>query len=155
LSLRISIAPPPHVALASAIAELVTAFCRLQLPDPDLAMRVHLAAHELAENLAKYAIGSPASLEVELVPCNGARALCIRTRNRAAPDRIADIEQRLETLIDSNDPHDHYDRLIAHAIERPGLSGLGLARIRAEADLALDYQVEGDEVTVVATAALP
>lgn len=154
LSLRISLAPPPHVLLASSLAQLVGTFCRLELGDPDLVMRCHLTAHELAENVAKYSSASPASLELDLIQQNGSRTLHIRTRNHAAPERISEVERRLKALSDAKDPSEHYDRLLAQAIQRPGMSGLGLARIRAEADLQLDYQVDGDEVTIVATASL-
>ena len=45
-----------------------------------------------------------------------------------------------------------YDRMIARSTTRSFGSGLGLARIRAEAEMNLSYSLRGDEVTITAEA---
>ena len=47
------------------------------------------------------------------------------------------------------DPVAYYDRLIRSTAPIMGTSGLGLARIRAEAGLDVDCTVEGREVSIV------
>ena len=51
----------------------------------------------------------------------------------------------------AEDPEALYNQLVRRAAKRrDGGSGLGLGRIRAEADLALSYAIEGDTVVVTA-----
>jgi hypothetical protein len=82
--------------------------------------------------------------------------LRIETTN-SAPQR--DIERAvglLNDLRDADDPVAYYDQLILSVapVREPGVSGLGLARIRAEGELELDYRVEGDALTIAVEAPL-
>ena len=58
----------------------------------------------------------------------------------------AEVDQRSERL---------YDRMIEESAPLEGVSGLGLARIRAEGGLDFDYTIEGDELTLIVTAPVP
>ena len=57
----------------------------------------------------------------------------------------------LDEVVNADDVTGMYNRLVRRAAKRTdGGSGLGLGRIRAEADLALSYAIDGDTVSVTA-----
>lgn len=155
VSLFIRLAFFPSACLVSAISRLVSDFCQIGLRDVDLSARFHMAAHELAENITKYSTTSRVSLEVELAERNGQHTLSVRTKNRTSPERLADLEKRLHELKATKDPAALYDRIIEETAPLEGVSGLGLARIRAEGGLDFDYTIDGDELTLAVTAPVP
>ncbi|HEY5377269.1 MAG TPA: hypothetical protein VIK01_26500, partial [Polyangiaceae bacterium] len=65
-------------------------------------------------------------------------------KNLAHPERLADVQRRLDAVHAANDAVAHYDDLIRTAAGRRDGSGLGLARIPAESELKLDYAIERD-----------
>jgi hypothetical protein len=154
-SLFIRLAFFPSEQLVTAVSRLVGDFCQIGLRDVDITSRFHMAAHELAENITKYSTTSRVSLEVELAEKDGLCTLSVRTRNQASPDRLAEVEQRLKALKATPDPIAFYDRMIEETAPLEGVSGLGLARIRAEAGLDFDYTIVGDELTLVVQMAVP
>ena len=119
------------------------------LASEDEADRMALAAHELIENLVKYSNDASSSLEIDVQEREGATHVTVRTRNSVAPERLRDLEDMLSSVATAPDPVAIYDKLLASSPNRKG-SGLGLARIRAEADMKLSYAVEGEEVTILA-----
>jgi hypothetical protein len=145
----------PREYLVPAISRLVSDICQIGVRDVDITSRFHMAAHELAENVTKYSTASRVSLEVELAEKDGLRTLSIRTRNQASPDRLAEVEKRLKELKTTQDPVGFYDRMIEETATLEGVSGLGLARIRAEAGLDFDYAIDGNELTLVVQAPVP
>jgi hypothetical protein len=61
------------------------------------------------------------------------------------------VRLALDEVVGAEDPLTMYNRLVRRAAKRTdGGSGLGLGRIRAEADLALSYAIDGDTVAVTA-----
>jgi hypothetical protein len=153
LFIRLSFFPSEH--LVSAISRLVSDFCQIGLRDLDLSSRFHMATHELTENITKYSTKSRVSLEVELSEKNGLHTLSVRTRNHTSPDRLIEVEKRLKELKATKDPVGFYDRMIEETAPLEGVSGLGLARIRAEGGLDFDYRIDGDELTLVVQAPVP
>lgn len=145
----------PSEALVSAISRLVSDFCQIGLRDLDISSRFHMAAHELAENITKYSTDSRVSLEVQLAERNGGHVLSITTRNHTSTERLREVAKRLEEIKFSANPIELYDRMIEESAPLEGVSGLGLARIRAEGGLDLDYKVDGNELTVVVQAPVP
>ncbi len=139
--------------LVPAISRLVTDFCRAGLGNLDTS-RFYMAAHELAENVTKYSTTSRGSLEVELSERDGAQTLSLRTRNQASPDKLAEVARRLDELKRAEDPMALYDRIIERSAPIEGVSGLGLARIRAEGGFEFDYAIDGTELTLVARTAV-
>lgn len=148
VSLFISLRFFPSERLVSAISRLVCDFCDVALADLDAGARFQMAAHELAENITKYATTDQVALEVELLESGDRHVLRIRTRNHASPQKLQEVGKRLEQLRNADDPLALYDRLILETAPVQGTSGLGLARIRAEGDLEFDYSINGDELTV-------
>jgi hypothetical protein len=155
ISLFICLSFFPSESLVSAISRLVSDFCQIGLRDLDISSRFHMAAHELAENITKYSTDARVSLEVELAETDGVHVLSVTTRNHTSPDRLLEVAKRLEEIKFTNDPNELYDRMIEESAPLDGVSGLGLARIRAEGGLELDYRIEGDELTVVVHAPVP
>jgi hypothetical protein len=156
LSLVIGLFDSPGEHVATDVSQRVGDFCEARFRDPDVRSRLHMAAHELAENVGKYATSSGASLQVELEPWrDDACCVSIRTRNQAAPTRLAEAVRRLDEVMRARDPVALYDRLIEESPPVEGVSGLGLARIKAEGGLDFDYAISGNELTVVARGRFP
>ncbi|HXX70634.1 MAG TPA: ATP-binding protein [Polyangiaceae bacterium] len=138
----------------ASVALLVADCCVARIHDADASRRLHLAAFELVENAVKYSSGRLARVELELeTRSDDERWLTLRVHNEADADRLEEIARRFTGLRPPSDAIDHYDRLIVEAASKPiGLSGLGLARIRAEGGLELDCAVDGRSLTVTARA---
>lgn len=153
LFVRLSFCPNEH--LVSAISQLVSDFCQMGLRDLDISYRFRMAAHELAENITKYSTTSRVSLEVELAEVQGVHILSVKTRNETSPERLIEVEKRLKELKSAVDPVELYDRMIEETAPLEGVSGLGLARIRAEGGLDFDYEIIGNELTLVVQAPVP
>ncbi len=141
---------PPPVRLVAATRRLVQAVCDEVLADPDTGCQVAMAAHELLENLAKHASSGAMEFEVTLVRRDGQDYVRIRTRNRATPTQLSDLSATLRAVETSVDPYRTYVQFLHRSATRVDGSGLGLARIRAEADMKITHSICGDEVTLFA-----
>lgn len=139
----------PCEQFVSGIARLAREFCRMTLADADAVSRVHMAVHELTENLVKYGSNQDVGVEVELERHDGATLVRIRSRNRATPERLEKAVLLLTRLREAPDAMAYYDQLIRDSAPLEGISGLGLARIRAEGELEVDFRVEGDELWIL------
>ena len=146
---------PPPTRVISATRRFVQEVYENLLDDPEMGSRVALAAHELLENLAKYARGGSLQLLVELVQRDGQSHVRIKTKNLADAEEIRELKQVLDELGEAQYPFKTYVDFIARSAESDVGSGLGLARVRAEADMNIRYAVSGDEVTVFAETAIP
>ena len=145
----------PSQRFVRKIVQWITDFCELSLQDNDVVYRVHMAIHELAENLVKYGTSNSVRLDVEVARVENGSVLRLRTRNSAAPDKLAEAVRILQGLRDADDPVAYYDQLVLASAPKEGVSGLGLARIRAEGDLELDFEVDGNQLCIVVEAKLP
>lgn len=149
----VSMSSPPHAFVQSVISWL-TQLSQLTLHDLDLESRIRIAVTELTENVIKYGRTGSARVDIAIEQRSHEVFLRIETTNRA-PQK--DIERAVGLLSDIRNAHDpiaFYDQLILSVapIREPGVSGLGLARIRAEGELELDYRVEGDALTIAVEA---
>ncbi|WP_437475823.1 hypothetical protein WME75_24505 [Sorangium sp. So ce1014] len=142
----------PNERLSTAVLRLVSSFCGQVLDDANVSSRFYMAAHELAENITKYSSGSRVSLELALEEDQSSQVMKIRARNEASPERLREVERQLIALKAASDPVKHYDQLITETAMIEGISGLGLARVRAEGGLDMDYTIEGNELTIIAHA---
>ncbi len=142
----------PSEQLVPAISKLVADFCNLVFSDPNVTMRYHMAAQELAENVVKYGDGPVVSLGVQFRHEGGGYLMRLRATNTASPEKLADVRRHVEALKTTPDPEALYDGLILAGAGIEGTSGLGLARIRAEGRLRLDYAIDGNELTITAEA---
>ena len=64
------------------------------------------------------------------------------------------VERCLLALVDAKDPAQHYDSLIRASAPKAEGSGLGLARLRAEGELTVDYSIDGDQLTITVHASV-
>jgi len=112
-----------------------------------------MVAQELLENLAKYSDGARSRLSFALSADEGQAQARIVTSNAATPAHLARAEQLLRRMIDAPDPIESYQQLVAACGEREG-SGLGLARIRAEAGMELAFSVSQRVLEIVVTGAV-
>ncbi|WP_437774814.1 hypothetical protein [Sorangium sp. So ce1097] len=142
----------PTERMANSVLRLVSSFCSMVVDDANVCSRFYMAAHELAENIIKYSSGPRVSLELALDERDGACVMKICARNEASPERLREVERRLFELKTASDPVKHYDDLIIETAMVEGVSGLGLARVRAEGGLDVDYRIEGNELTIIAQA---
>jgi hypothetical protein len=134
----------PSADLISVIRHFVSNFFDQLLEDNDVAQRAALATHELLENAVKYSSDGEAVLVLELSPDKEVHA---RISNRASNDHIQVLKQAFEEMGD-DDPATYYVKLMRKNKHRTDGSGLGLARIQAEADMKLTLEVAGDSVTL-------
>ncbi len=143
----------PHWELIDPAREFLLRFFTIVLEDERAGGEVCLAAHELMENAIKYSPNDEATVRVEVGGESGVR---ISVENQAAPEQAAELQAAVRAIAEAPDPLAHYRGLMEVASTRTdGKSGLGLARIRCEANMRLACEVRGDRVCVVATRDLP
>lgn len=140
---------PAHGLVQRAIAWL-TEFSQLTVEDLDLSARIQIAVVELTENVFKYCREATAEVEAALEQRSDGVYLRVQTTNRAQSEDIERVAKLVRESRASEDARAYYDALILSIspVCEPGVSGLGLARIRAEGELELDYRVEGDALTI-------
>ncbi|MET0791345.1 MAG: ATP-binding protein [Polyangiaceae bacterium] len=137
--------------LVSIVRRFVSDFYDRTLADPDASSRVALASHELLENAVKYASNGQATVRIEVSVQGSAAHIRIRTRNRAAAEDAAYIQRTICEMRGSSDPNLYYLDVIRRNARRTDGPGLGLARIHAEAEMAVSvkYSAKGT-LTVIA-----
>jgi anti-sigma regulatory factor (Ser/Thr protein kinase) len=117
----------------------------------DASIAIAMAVHELAENIAKYGIDQQGVIRLDVHPLDGGRArLVITVTNEAHPHHVDRLKQNFREMNAAPHPMQHYFSLLARPMPDGG-SGIGLARIEAEADMQLSLAVAGNRVSVSAT----
>lgn len=140
--------------LVSIVRRFVSEFYDRTLADPDATSRVALATHELLENAVKYSRDGRAQVRIE-VSGHGQRVrVRIRTRNRAYPEDAAHIKRTIDEM-SSMDADVYYLSLMRKNASRTDGSGLGLARIHAEAEMAMSVACRNGTITVSAETEVP
>lgn len=140
----------PYGELITRAREFVTDFYEQLFTDADAVSRVALATHELLENVVKYSSDGRSHFEIELVESGGENLVRIRARNRTTPERANELRRLVDEIGGTSDPFEMYQQFMRRsALREDGGSGLGLARIRAEAEMAVSCDIAGDEVTIV------
>lgn len=140
----------PNVQLVSVVRRFVTEFYQRFLNDPDGTSRVALATHELLENAVKYSRDGETTIRIEVAQHETPRRVRIQLRNRAELHNIAAIREIVDGVNQATDAINFYHALIAAKAKTAG-SGLGLARICAEAEMTIHYDVQGDTVLIEAS----
>lgn len=140
----------PDVALVSVVREFVTVFYRRVLMDADVTDRLALTTHELLENAVKYAVSGETAVRIEVDQQTTPWEVSIRTWNRTSPEHRATVEESFRQSKLAPDAFSFYQQVIAKAAKRTEGSGLGLARIQAEADMSLAYELEDEQICIIA-----
>jgi anti-sigma regulatory factor (Ser/Thr protein kinase) len=138
----------PNVELISVVRRFVSSFYEQILSDPDATSRIALATHELLENATKYSTDGETTIRIEVTAT--CAAIRIRIWNRTHREHIGILRERFEEMVQSPDPFAYYQLLMGRTAKRRDGSGLGLARLRAEADMELSCEIEDDRVCIVA-----
>lgn len=149
---------PPRKSYVAPATDFVTNFCSEHTLDAATLSRVQLAAHELSENVVKYAEDETCSVRVRTEPGvgNGAGlSLSITTENAIAPDALRRVDAYLNALEAAANPDQFYDEQIAESAKRTSGSGLGLARIRSEAAMEIRHHCQEGRLSITAFMMLP
>ena len=136
----------PNIKLVTTVRRFTGEFYRRILPDHEVASRLALATHELLENAVAYAADGETGVRIELDAAN----LTVRTWNRVSSPHLKDLTSAIDELNRASDPDVYYQQMPAKGAVRTEGSGLGLARVRAEAQMAVSYEIEADRVCVIA-----
>ncbi len=143
----------PNIQLVSVVRRFVTAFYERVLDDDEVTQRMALATHELLENAVKYASDGETVLRIEVAHTKRPMEVCIQTWNQTTKGNEAIVEATVRASQEANDPFAFYQSLMAKsAVRKDDGSGLGLARIRAEADMSIACEVVEGQVCITARA---
>lgn len=143
----------PTTRIVSVVRRFVLSLYERILEDSELSSQLALVTHELMENAVKYNIDDETSLRVSVTPQSESLSdmtVTIRTRNRATPENIRSAQRIITRVKEAQDPFLFYQELMMSSVMVPDGSGLGLARIRAETELTIDFNIDGDSIEIVA-----
>jgi hypothetical protein len=149
LNPRVEVRFAPTVFLVSVMREFVSSFY-LRVLGRGTSQLVAMATHELLENALKYSAEEGATLQIEVESRAATEHVTIRIENKASTEHIGPLREVLARMNDAPDPMAHYLTLMRETSKRADGSGLGLARLRAEADMKLALEVDGNRVCIVA-----
>ncbi len=136
----------PCVELVSTVRRFVSDFYSTVLKDSDFASRLALTTHELLENAVKYATSPETTLRVEIMRATGVAT--VTSWNDTGEAHIATITKLFADMAETNSPGEYYESLLRGEREAVSSSGLGLARVGAEAEMVLGYEVTGTRVCI-------
>lgn len=140
----------PNIKLVSTVRRFIAEFYRRVLVDQELSSRLALATHELLENAVAYATDGETAIRIEI---EGDKLVAC-TWNRTSPERLSALRSTIDEMNQAADPDRFYQEMLIRASKRTDGSGLGLARIRAEAEMNLTYEIDKDRVCLLATTAI-
>jgi hypothetical protein len=142
----------PTLALVSVVRRFVEAFYHQILGEADASSRAAMATHELLENAVRHAAQEECFLRVSVAPMGNDYLVSIRTRNRALEEDIQRVSTIIDRVIAATDPQALYQEFMIESAEVESGSGLGLARIRAEGEMDLSYELRDNEIDIHAQA---
>src|SRR5260221_4371884 len=134
----------PSATLITVVRRFVSHFFDELLEDAELASMIALAAHELLENAVKYSTDGEAVLTLELDEHAAEPEVRVTIENKAPPEHVERLRGIFDDLHASTSPAAFYEELLRAGVERATGSGVGLARIYAEADMARALDVTQD-----------
>ncbi len=131
----------PIVELIPYVRKFVTEFYTRMIDDRDAVSRVALATHELLENAVRYSVDGETKVRIEVLAGEPGKRVLVRTWNRTNTKHEGVVRAMFDAMTAAPDPFLHYQDLMRRTAKVTNASGLGLARIRAEAEMALNYSV--------------
>ncbi len=151
LDLPLTISP----AIVSPTRRLLESKLAPVLDDDDAVFRVAMAAHELLENAAKYASDGKARLEVEVSPHQQDALVRVVVTNNAVREHVDQLAACFAEMKSESDAMAHYFALMRRNARNGSISRLGLARVRAEGEMEIAVDIDGQTVRVAASAIVP
>lgn len=145
----------PSLELIPVVRRFVASLYERLLSDPDAASRIALATHELLENTVKFATDGASWVHLEANGLEEATQITLRISNRSTTRDREIVVGLVREMQSAADPFEFYQTVMRKNARRTDGSGLGLARICAEAEMTLDCELDGDRLTVVAQATVP
>ncbi len=142
----------PTVETVNEARRMVAALYQPLLGDPDFASRIALTAHELLENALKYSIDGTTVIRVELSRREGAHKVKVETRNGLSTERRAGLDEVFSEMREAPNADAYYQYAMRRTRSMRHGSGLGLARIWAEGEMAISHSYDGDQVRITAVA---
>ena len=141
--------------LVSPTRRYVESVLKRMIKDADFVARAAIVVHELLDNGAKYAPPG-ARIEFSLTLAGGAEAsLTIRLTNRTTPAHVERLQRFISEVNGAQDATALYIEMMCRQPLDRTVSGLGLARIRAEAEMNLDLVIAADTATIVVKTEAP
>ena len=137
---------PPWV-FVDEIRRFVESFCLCAGPGRSREAQVALAVHELMQNAIPQAGGEDVDLTLQVDPA--ANRIEVAVSNPCSDEQFHELLGRVERLNSEPDALQSYLKAMAEAAAA-ARGGLGLARVRFEAQLELAVIREGRRVTVLA-----
>jgi hypothetical protein len=139
----------PTMVLILVVRRFISDFYD-RLLDHEAGAMVAMATHELLENALKYSAEDRATFSLEVTPEGSKQRVVIRIRNRSSEEHIRPLQALLDSMSRYPDPMEHYIALMRETSKRKEGSGLGLARLRAEAGMDLHLELDGSDVCLTA-----
>jgi hypothetical protein len=137
-----------EVLTVSVVRRFIEELYEQVFVDQDVVSRIAMVAHELLENAIKYSERGQARIQIAIEPIATGRRVSIRVDNTAVPDRLGALRAAIGEINAAIDPLLHYQALLRRSAKRRDGSGLGLARVVAEGEMALALAIEGDMVSL-------
>ena len=142
----------PTEELLTPMRALITELFKAQAMEEDTIYRLGIALHELLENVIKYSTDGIAHLSAEVGGTRERPVVLLRVSNQCEPDRLSHLKSEFDSLRQGADAEAYYLALMQKNAKRRWGSGLGLARIWAEAQMDLRCEIAGSMATIVAQA---
>jgi hypothetical protein len=147
LDLALTVSP----SMVSPTRRIIEAKLGPVLDDEDAIFRVAMTAHELLENAAKYASDGKARLEVSIKPRGDDAVVRVVVTNNATREHIEQLGTCYAEMNANHDAMAHYFSLMRMNARAGALSRLGRARVRAEGEMDIEVDVQGETVKIVAS----
>jgi two-component sensor histidine kinase len=149
--LSFDLALDPNPRFVSIVRRFVEEVFERLIPDPEAVFRVSMTAHELLENAAKYATADRALLRFSTRLEGDHAQVTLSLINDTTGAHIDQLRQRVQAIAGAADAFAHYQKLMLASSRVAGESGLGLARIAAEAEMSLGLEVKENTVAIMAS----
>ena len=147
LDLPLTVSP----GMVSPTRRIIEAKLGPALDDEDAIFRVAMTAHELLENAAKYASDGKARLESQVTAPRRRRDRSGVVTNNSTREHIDQLGACYAEMNANRDAMAHYFTLMRRNAKSGALSRLGLARVRAEGEMDIEVDIQGETSKVVAS----
>jgi hypothetical protein len=144
----------PTMRLVTVVRKFVCELFGELFYDTEVTASVAMAAYELLENTVKYSLDDTSRLTIQVDEDASGRRVVVETSNASKPSDAARVEALVRRMA-GEDPMQEYVALMEETVRCAEGSGLGLARLRAEAGLRMSCRLEGCHLVIAAEMFIP